>query len=161
MSSTEFMSTFQLALDLAARNLSGAPGLETALNFLRKAATAPQTNRGTEFFEPVLVSQKLGIPIETAQSLAEELLRYRAFHLWVRVNCPNVHDNGDRVIFETDSPDIFDQKLEEVCPHCGRFHHSPDWNSIEPVFGMNRRGVESQLFENSDFFYDRLQRTAW
>lgn len=156
MSSSEFATIFQRALDFVAERLKDAPGIEVAIGDLRKVAVAPPSaSLSVELYEPVLVSQKLNVPFDTIERLAEQLLRLGVFHLWVRVMCPDAKDSFDRVMFQTDNSNVFNEKLEESCPRCGRIHSAPEWECIEPVFGLNRDQSELDVFEESDFLSER------
>ena len=107
------------------------------------------------FIEPWIDAQQVGVPVETAEAVAELLQRFGVLRLWVRVHCPDADESEPATILETDNADDFDQLVAKSCGHCGR-HHDLTWEHCETIFAFNVAGSDAE----QKFDYGRLRSTV-
>lgn len=156
MSSNGFEIIFDRAADIVRIRCSGMQGLDTVLEAIRTRVrrdgnTDPRENREL-FFEPWLDAQLLGVPEETTEEAARQLLELTVLRLWTRVKCPETPSGEDGIMFETDSEDDFQRLVEETCPHCGTTHDLVP-SEIETVYAPNFPGSAGV----ARFNYDKLK----
>jgi hypothetical protein len=140
MSSDEFASIFRNAVSIVTARCKDAPGLERALKELAARSQSDERNplkNRRLIIEPVLDSQRFGVPLKTLECVATELHRLNILHLWARATCPRTDPEDDNVIIETDGAAAFRLAIAEPCPHCGQFHKDLPWSNIETFYAFH------------------------
>lgn len=154
MSSGGYESIFDHAAGIVRLRCRELPGVDAVLASLRGRAARtgdPRVERDL-FFEPWIDAQELGVPVDTAEEVARQLLELTALRLWTRVRCPEVPAEEDGTMFETDSEEEFRAKIGEACPHCGTTHDLIP-SQIETVYSPNFPGSGGV----AKFEYDKLK----
>lgn len=114
-------------------------------------ASDPRIHRDL-FFDPRIDSQRIGVPVKTAEVVAQQLLTFGLLRLWVRVQCPESSVEEAATILETDDSSDFNQLAELGCEHCGGFHELT-WEDCETTFAINA----SQNYTKQEFDYALLE----
>ena len=157
MSSDEFPSILRNAAAIVRAKLSGMDGVEKFLSNLEsrapRQAADPKVHREL-FIEPWIDAQQVGVPVETAEAVAELLQRFGVLRLWVRVHCPDADESEPATILETDNAEDFDQLVSKSCGHCGR-HHDLRWEHCETVFAFNVAGSDADRSSTTAAFGQR------
>ena len=154
MYSKESQSTFDNAAVLIALRLKHLRGVSNVLDVVRERianASDVDPRRNPQLkIDPSKLSQRVGAPRATVESVMAELRRFNYAHLWARAVCPTDPDDVDSVLIETDSPSEFKEELSHGCRVCGRRHDIDEPPLVETFFALNI-GDEKQRFKLSRF----------
>ena len=139
MSSNDFVSIFNHAAGIVRIRLSHLKGCDEVIESIRSRINTdvrdPRSNREL-FIEPLIDSQQLCVPAETAEEVSRELHQLSVLRLWTRLRCPDVGSDEDGTIIETDSEDELRASLGSQCPQCGS-HHELVPALVETVYAPN------------------------
>ena len=153
---SELKHIYRNAANIIRAKFSNVNGVGSVLDDVEtkfvEGATDPRIHRDL-FFDPRIDSQRLGVPFETAEIVAQQLLTFGLLRLWVRVRCPESEEEA-ATILETDDSSDFTKIAELGCEHCGSFHEFT-WDDCETVFAINA----GQNYAEQTFDYSLLRVT--